>query len=216
MKCSWKARLGGFYCSFGCLLLQAALGEQIPFKTLDEKNLHRDSGIWDLYRQPDNNSTSQWIFDTANSFMKLWPNTRLRNGTQIISQELPFINVHLGHSLVAGIIPIGTLLYHGTTTKHIPDIPEWTAVDPEHSYVFCRIEQPAASGCWHLTLVVNRPLKVLYFDGSGAAKMPGGSMDSQDLVAWGKIDIKRWFDDRNRITDLCAWAKDRDIQGFVR
>lgn len=121
----------------------------------------------------------------------------------------------LGHSLVPGIIPIGTLLYHGTTTKQIPVIPEWTAMDPEHSCLFCK-KQPGVSGCWHLTLAVKHPLKVLYFDGNSAANTPRGNMDSQDLLAWGRIDTERWLDEENRINDLCAWAKDRDIHGFVR
>lgn len=126
------------------------------------------------------------------------------------------MNLSVGHSLVAGIIPVGTLLYHGTTTNQIPNQPQWTALEVEHSYILCGMEHPETLGCWHLTLAVTSPLRVLYFDGSSAAKMQGGSMDSQDLVAWGKIQPKRYFDEWDRILDLCAWAKDRNIHGFVR
>ncbi len=48
-------------------------------------------------------------------------------------------------------------------------------------------EAEADGGCYHLTLAATRALKVLYFDGSSAAKMSGGPMDSQDLVAWGVV-----------------------------
>lgn len=114
--------------------------------------------------------------------------------------------------MVAGVIPTGTLLYHLTSVHEIPSGPEWVAMDPEHSYLFCVTQ----GSCWHLTLVVTHPLKVLYFDGNSASKLLGGSMDSQDLIAWGKIDTKRVFDEYDRLADLCAWAKDRDIHGFVR
>lgn len=123
------------------------------------------------------------------------------------------MNMSVGHTLVAGVIPAGTLLHHGTTVNQVPDRPEWVALDIEHSYILCGT---ANMSCWHLTLAVTRPLKVLYFDGSSAVKMQGGSMDSQDLIAWGKSEPKRHSDEINRIIDLCAWAKDRDIQGFVR
>lgn len=84
------------------------------------------------------------------------------------------------------------------------------ATDPEHSLLFCRED------CWHLTLITARPLKVLYFDGSSAAKMEGGPMDSQDIVAWGEIKPGWTFSERQRIEDLCEWGKKFDLDGFVR
>jgi len=72
------------------------------------------------------------------------------------------------------------------------------------------------SGCWHLTLVTIRPLKVLYFDGSSAAKMQDGSMDTQDVVAWKKVVPEKYFRERERATALCDWAKKFGIDGFVR
>ena len=71
-------------------------------------------------------------------------------------------------------------------------------MDPDHSYHFCgRIMLPPPppepapptesamieNKCWQLTMVTTRPLKLLYFDGSSAAKMEG-PMYSQDLLAW--------------------------------
>ena len=118
-----------------------------------------------------------------------------------------------------GVIPKGTLLYHGTNSNKLPPGPEWVATDPEHSYLFCR-DGPRPNylqqGCWHLTLATTRPLKVVYFDGSSAAKIPYGSMDTQDLLAWGDIYSGKLFDERQRIEDLCKWGKNFGVDGFVR
>lgn len=61
-----------------------------------------------------------------------------------------------------------------------------------------------------------RPLNVLYFDGSGAAKMPNGSMDTQDIVAWRKVMPERFFDERQRLEDLCNWGVPLGLDGFLR
>lgn len=129
-----------------------------------------------------------------------------------------------GHTIVPGTIPPGTLLYHGTYRPVVPAIPEWTATDPEHSYLFCRnpplpspdSPSPPAEGCWHLTLAATRSLRVLYFDGSSAAKMRDGPMDTQDLVAWGRIWEEKMFAERERLAALCKWGEGRGIDGFVR
>ena len=122
----------------------------------------------------------------------------------------------LGHNVVPGTIPIGTLLYHGTIKEEIPSTPEWTAIDPEHSYMFCFFRPEDSTGCWHLTLITNRPLKVLYFDGSSAAKFLGGSMDSQDILAWGAVKPAWTFEERKRLDALCEWGRQHGIDGFVR
>lgn len=110
---------------------------------------------------------------------------------------------------------MGTLLYHGTFKEEVPKVPEWVATDPEHSYLFCR-SIDNASGCWHLTLVTTRPLKVLYFDGSSAAKMQGGAMDSQDLVIWGEVRPEWTWCEQDRIKDICEWGKQYGLDGFMR
>ena len=112
------------------------------------------------------------------------------------------------------MVPSGTLLYHGTWNQEIPAVPGWTALDPEHSIHFCRNTEGEV-GCWHLTLITTQPLKVLYFDGSSAAKT-FGTMDAQDLVAWGEIRPEWAFDELQRIKDLCTWGKEYGIDGFVR
>ncbi|KAL1762060.1 hypothetical protein FB107DRAFT_199818 [Schizophyllum commune] len=154
---------------------------------------------WDLEALPNENATGHLVFETVGSLLQHWPNTRMRNG----------------HNLVPGIVRPGTLLYHGTYKNEVPKVPEWLAMDPEHSYMFCR--GPGGAGCWHLTLVASRPLNVLYFDGSSAAKMPGGSLDTQDLTAWGQLnDSWSMRRERQRIDDLCAWGRKYEIDGFVR
>ncbi|KAG6915814.1 hypothetical protein DXG01_009688 [Tephrocybe rancida] len=59
-------------------------------------------------------------------------------------------------------------------------------------------------------------MKVLYFDGSSAAKMQGGPMDSQDIVLWGKVRRDSTGHERERIDELCAWGKQFGVDGFVR
>ncbi|KAG1779206.1 hypothetical protein EV702DRAFT_1091068 [Suillus placidus] len=152
---------------------------------------------WRFDEGPPENATGNLIFDTVYSLLQHWPNTRYRNG----------------HSIVPGVIPIGTLLYHGTSSNTIPSGPDWTATDPEHSLIFAR----GYGSAWHLTLAATRPLKVLYFDGSSAAKISGeGMMDTQDIIVWGAVQPERVFDEKSRIRDLCEWGKEFGIDGFAR
>ena len=119
-----------------------------------------------------------------------------------------------GHNIVPVTIPTGTLLYHGTYENVIPTTPEFVAVDPEHSYPFCRwLEE--GKGCYHLTLAATRPLNILYFDG-GSAAMMHGCMDAQDLIVWGEVKPERIFNDYGRIKFLCEWGKKYKLDGFVR
>ncbi|KIK89942.1 hypothetical protein PAXRUDRAFT_152067 [Paxillus rubicundulus Ve08.2h10] len=153
---------------------------------------------WNMYGLPNSNATSHLVFETVNSLLQRWPNTRMRNG----------------HTMVPGTIPKGTLLYHGTYQNELPPGPEWTATDPEHSIVFCKGEPE--EGCWHLTLATTRPLKVVYFDGSSAAKVHYGSMDAQDLIIWG-VSRPWWvFEETQRIRDLCKWGQGYGVDAFVR
>ncbi|KAG0694806.1 hypothetical protein DFH29DRAFT_1006016 [Suillus ampliporus] len=156
---------------------------------------------WRFDEGPPENATGNLIFDTVNSFLQHWPNTRYRNG----------------HHVVPGVMPIGTLLYHGTNRDTIPTEPDWIATDPEHSIIFTRERD---GGSWHLTLAATRPLKVLYFDGNSAAGkvMNGtmnGTMDIQFIVAWGD-SIPERTGDREVIKVLCTWGKEFGIDGFAR
>ncbi|KAG1890923.1 hypothetical protein F4604DRAFT_381773 [Suillus subluteus] len=161
--------------------------------------IENDLGQWDLGEAPAVNSTGHLVFETANSLLQHWPNTRYR----------------IGHTIVPGTIPVGTLLYHGALTgPHLPTALDWVSVEPDHSMIFCR--GPIESGCWHLTLKVTRPMKVLYFDGSSAVNIPEGTMDTQDLVAWSKMKPE-WVDnEEQRIMDLCKWGQKYGVNGFMR
>ncbi|GLB44808.1 hypothetical protein LshimejAT787_1801450 [Lyophyllum shimeji] len=188
-----------------CILVgvTTAYGRQVPFQIskdggkTSQELMHR---TWDLdhARRPGVNCTSNVLFDTVNSLLQHWPNTRYRNG----------------HNLVPGTVPPNTLLYHGTNVPDAPTVPEWLATDPEHSYLFCR--GTAAAGCWQFTFITTRPLKILYFDGSSAAKMRGGPMDSQDILVWGEVRPEWTMNERRRINDLCDWGKQFELDGFVR
>ncbi|KAJ7608043.1 hypothetical protein DFH06DRAFT_1018177 [Mycena polygramma] len=177
----------------------AIQASQAPFQLPSSR-----AASWeDLRVRPDINATGNFIFEEVNSLLQHWPNTRYRNG----------------HSIVPGTIPIGTLLYHGRANSSMPSTPEWTSTDPEHSYNFCDHEMASAdntSGCWHLTVVATRPLKVLYFDGSSAANMKDGTLDAQDLLVWGDVDPARWAAEREKITKMCAWGKQFGIDGYLR
>ncbi|KDQ62997.1 hypothetical protein JAAARDRAFT_188626 [Jaapia argillacea MUCL 33604] len=183
--------LGGFVIS-----------AQLPFELSKQKPAFAEldglgSEKWDLHTPPPLNSTSHFIFDSAHSLLLRWPNTRWRNG----------------HIIIPATIPPGTLLYHGRTNSSIPSTPEWIATDPEHSYLFCLWD------CWLLTLVTTRELKLLYFDGSSAAKGAFGSMDTQDVFATGQLRNRSgtpWASERGAILELCNWANTFGIDGFLR
>lgn len=122
-----------------------------------------------------------------------------------------------GHTIVPGVIPTGTLLYHGRDDPVIPSHPDWIAMFPEFSLRFCGdSEDPTGNGCWLLTTMTTRPLKILYFDGSSAAKMEGGTLDSQDILQWGEVRPGYTVEDFQRIMDLCEWGQPLGLDGFVR
>ncbi|KAG2032233.1 hypothetical protein BDR03DRAFT_970757 [Suillus americanus] len=161
--------------------------------------IENDPGRWDLGEAPAVNATGHLVFETANSLLQHWPNTRYR----------------IGHTIVPGTIPVGTFLYHGALTgPNLPTALDWVAVEPHHSMGFCH--GSIETGCWHLTLKVTRSMGVLYFDGSSSVSIPEGTMDTQDLVAWSKMKPE-WVDnEEQRIMDLCKWGQKYGVNGFVR
>jgi len=136
----------------------------------------------------------------------------------MISLDIDASIYRAGHTIIPGTVPVGTLLYHGTgiTGSHLPTSLDWVATEPDHSMIFCK--GTVGTGCWHATFAVTRPMKVLYFDGSSAANLAEGTMDTQDLVAWSKMKPE-WADvvsEERRIKDLCKWGQKYDVNGFVR
>ena len=210
----------------GCFVLQA-LAVQIPLgtpSTIESYNSHTDPdpsnldpSHWHLDDPPPANATGHLVFETVNSLLQHWPNTRYRNG-EYYHPLCPALRTYYdytpGHAVVPGVIPKGTLLYHGAFSDKIPTVPEWTATDPEHSILFCRGQRD--TGCWHLTLATTRPLKILYFDGTSAANTMDGTLDSQDVIAWGEMRPDWWTREAQRLGDLCKWGAPYAIDGYVR
>ena len=88
---------------------------------------------------------------------------------------------------------------------------DWLATDPEHAFHFCW------GKCYFYTYVTTRPLRLAYFDGSSAAKViPSGTMDTQDIVIWGKIRPDMAWEENVRIQKLCKWGEQFNLDGFVR
>jgi|SRR5712671_3075906 len=115
-----------------------------------------------------------------------------------------------GHSIVPATISTGTILYHGRSDDHIPAMPDWLAFDFEHAALFGRGSR------YVISLQTKRDLRLLYFDGSSAAKMADGPMDSQDIVAWGRPRPDKFFSEQERIKALCDWGRPFGLDGFVR
>ncbi|KAE9403353.1 hypothetical protein BT96DRAFT_917611, partial [Gymnopus androsaceus JB14] len=157
------------------------------------------SDDWDLNKPFTANTTVNFVFATASSLLQAAPNLRYRNG----------------HTIVPGIVRPGTLLYHGRGDSIIPTT-DWVAFNPEISHGFCRFLGLLEGSCWHHTFAVVRPLRVLHFDGTGAAKLPNGEMDSQDIIAWGEIRPDLFHQEGLRIQKLCEWGKPLGLDGFVR
>lgn len=65
----------GLFLAF--TLLEAA---QIPLEALPTFNLENDGDNWDISIAPGANVTGHLVFETVNSLMQHWPNTRYRNG----------------------------------------------------------------------------------------------------------------------------------------
>jgi hypothetical protein len=69
------------------------------------------------------------------------------------------------------------------------------------------------------TYVSNRDLHVLYIDGASAALTVTGVLDSQEVLLarrGGVYSGRGWMDDPARLHALCAWGKDKGVEGFIR
>ncbi|KAI0043674.1 hypothetical protein FA95DRAFT_1628815 [Auriscalpium vulgare] len=152
----------------------------------------QSTGSWNTPPHPD--ATHNHLFNQVNSLMKRWPNTIYRNG----------------HAIVAATIPTGTILYHGRTNSSVPNQPEWLGFDFEHSYLFCW------NSCFVMSIMATRDLHLAYFDGTSAANLQDGTLDSQDIVIWGERRTDKFFSEYERINELCKWGRPLGVDGFVR
>lgn len=105
----------------------------------------------------------------------------------------------------------GTVVYHGRPDGIIPTTPEWLAMDPDHSFFFCNSE------CHLMTFVATREIRLVYFDGYSAAKINTGTIDTQNILARGRVeqDQDPW-DEVLQLEELCGWGERYQIDGFVR
>ncbi|KAH9003829.1 hypothetical protein EDB86DRAFT_2826386 [Lactarius hatsudake] len=72
------------------------------------------------------------------------------------------------------------------------------------------------SSCYVISLQAKRDLRLVYFDGSSAAKMKDGPMDSQDVILWGRPQPDKSSSEWERIKALCDWGRPLGLDGFVR
>ncbi|KAF8755672.1 hypothetical protein RHS01_05241 [Rhizoctonia solani] len=148
---------------------------------------------WDS--SPSEDSYDNHIFFRLATLLRHWPNTRYPSGS----------------SIIPGSIPVGTTLYYGRGDAAIPSEPDWLAFDPEHATIFT-----GGSNGRLFTFVTTRSLRVVYFDGAGGAKLLSGALDTQNLLAWGRIRNQTIFEEQALINDLCQWGKAFSIDGYVR
>jgi len=68
-----------------------------------------------------------------------------------------------------------------------------------------------------MTFVATRELRAVYFDGSSAAKLASGTLDTQNILIRGGLHNARPpMDDEGRLVELCEWGKEYDVDGFIR
>ena len=67
-----------------------------------------------------------------------------------------------------------------------------------------------------ITLQAKRNIRLVYFDGLSAAKMKDGTLDSQDVLLWGRPEPEKYRSERERIESLCDWGRPLGLDGFVR
>ncbi|KAI0045169.1 hypothetical protein FA95DRAFT_159148 [Auriscalpium vulgare] len=148
---------------------------------------------------PHPDATDHLIFNSVLALLERWPNTLYRNG----------------HTIVPATIPPGTLLYHGSPYPALPTNREWLAFDFEHAYLFT-FATDAPGAAYVTTYATSRALRVAYFDGSSAAKLDDGPMDTQDILLWGEGRPDMYRKDIERLAELCKWAREYGVDGFVR
>ncbi|PLW53633.1 hypothetical protein PCANC_04337 [Puccinia coronata f. sp. avenae] len=156
-----------------------------------------------IFSEPD---TSNLIFASFAGLLQQWPNTIFPNG----------------HSIVAGIIPRGTLLYHGENKWKSPSTGmEWLSFDPEMAYAVHAAREGETTLSTYST---QRPLKIIYLDGQSASAGTAGFMDSQSLLIHGNVSkeieefgpINVLRGEYKRAQGLCDVGKKLGFEGIVR
>jgi len=92
----------------------------------------------------------------------------------------------------------------------IPISPDWLAFEFEDAFMVCH------ESCYMITAQAKRDLRLVYFDGLSAAEMKEGTLDSQDVILWGRPKPDKHHSETERIKLLCEWGKPLGLDGFVR
>ena len=151
-------------------------------------------------------NNSNLIFSSFAGLLQQWPNTF----------------AYSGHSIVPGVVPEGTALYHGTNRTDGPPREglEWLAFDPEMSYHIASRIQPGDISLY--TFLASRPLRIIYFDGQSSSLGTPGFMDSQFAII--NSSVPEHFPDQDhfleaeysRAAALCLLANKYGFEGVVR
>ncbi|GAB1525941.1 hypothetical protein RhiTH_009107 [Rhizoctonia solani] len=174
-----------------CVLVSGLIFTSANGRIIEQAVLGNDN------RQPTVERDSFAIFNEVNGLLRQWGNALRPNG----------------FSVTLASVPAHTLLYHARTDPDEPGSPEWFAFDAEMSYGIYggRRNTSVFLRTYRTTSTLDR---LLYFNGLSAALTFSGTTDSQDLLV--SSTISHPLQDYARAERLCAWAKDRHINGFVR
>lgn len=146
------------YCQLTATLLPIGLAQcfnQQPLKDLSHAPAHALPRL-------NFSSPLPLIFHSTFSLLQQWRQTFFPNG----------------HTIAPCTIPTNTHLYHARPNSSFPPSPEWFAFDPAMAYSI--LDQARDSHL--LTFRTTKDVMCIYFDGTSAALMDDGSMDSQMLL----------------------------------
>ncbi|KAA1080736.1 hypothetical protein PGT21_018791 [Puccinia graminis f. sp. tritici] len=146
-----------------------------------------------------------YIFASFAGLLQQWPNTF----------------AYSGHSIIPGVVPRGTLLYHGTNHRTPPPSEglEWLAFNPEYSFA---IHSHRLGQVDLYKYTATRALRIIYFDGQSSSLGTPGFMDSQSVLINGTVhkhfgDGGRYIKaDYDRAAELCKIGKKWGFEGVVR
>lgn len=146
------------YCQLAATLLLIGLAQCFNQQPLEDDN-HAPA-----HTLPRLNFSSPLplIFHSTFSLLQQWPQTFFPNG----------------HTIAPCTIPTNTHLYHARPNSSFPPSPEWFAFDSAMAYSILG----QAHDSHLLTFRTTKDVKCIYFDGTSAALMDDGSMDSQMLL----------------------------------
>ncbi|KAI7953364.1 hypothetical protein MJO28_005911 [Puccinia striiformis f. sp. tritici] len=155
---------------------------------------------------PQKTNNANLVFASFAGLLQQWPNTFAFSG----------------HSIIPGLIPRSTLLYHGTNDPRGPPTEgfEWLAFDPEMSYSVITHTRSGEVDLY--TFVASRALRVIYFDGQSASLGTPGFMDAQYALINGSVpehfpNKGHYLEDEYaRATELCQIGNKYGFEGVVR